>query len=71
MKRQETEVRPLWRLEEVARYLNLAPKVARRFVAAPTFPAPIRLPNGLGGMSHARWKADDVEAWVERYREAA
>jgi predicted DNA-binding transcriptional regulator AlpA len=70
MKPPVADPRPLWRLSEVAAYLNLAPKVATRCVAVPTFPRPIRFPNGRGSVSHPRWRPEEVEAWAVSYQEA-
>lgn len=69
----------LWDAERIAEYLVRSPRVVReRVVTLPGFPKPIRIPSvqsgkhaGKGGRGKAlpRWKAAEVIAWAESYRE--
>lgn len=65
----------LWDIEHIAAYLVRAPKVVRdRVVTLPDFPKPIRIPSTQSGKqdqskAHPRWKASEVIAWAESYRE--
>lgn len=69
----------LWDAERIAEYLVRSPRVVReRVVTLPGFPKPIRIPSVQSG-KHAgkrdrgkalpRWKAAEVIAWAESYRE--
>lgn len=65
----------LWDVEHIAAYLVRAPKVVRdRVVTLPDFPRPIRIPSVQSGKqdqskAQPRWKASEVIAWAESYRE--
>nr|WP_315596700.1 hypothetical protein [uncultured Cupriavidus sp.] len=65
----------LWDVERIANYLVRSPKVVReRVVNLPDFPKPIRIPSvqsGGGRQAKAlpRWKAAEVIAWTESYRD--
>lgn len=60
----------LWDVSTVAQYLKRDVRVAReRIVCLPDFPKAIRLPSGNGGRAHPLWKAAEVIAWSEKYRE--
>jgi hypothetical protein len=47
----------IWTIEDVAAFYRRSVRQARRIVAAPDFPAPVR------GDNH-RWLADHVRAWA-------
>lgn len=66
----------LWDTETIAQYLTRSAKVVReRVVTLPDFPKPIRIPSVQSGKvdeatkSLPRWKAAEVIAWAESYRE--
>lgn len=65
----------LWDVERIAEYLVRSPKVVReRVVTLPGFPKPIRIPSVQSGKDELakalpRWKAAEVIAWAESYRE--
>lgn len=59
----------LWTLKEIASYLKKKVTVCRdRVVYQPGFPAAIRIPSGKG-RAHPLWKAAEVIAWTEGYKE--
>lgn len=60
----------LWTLKDVANYLNMAYACAAQVTKWPTFPKAIRIPNGRGGMSHAKWDSNEVITWAHSYQEA-
>lgn len=57
----------LWSLERVAEYSEYSVTNARRLVAQPDFPRPVRLFNG----AHPRWIAREVIEYCEAKKEAA
>lgn len=57
----------LWSLERVAEYSEYSITNARRLVAQPDFPRPVRLFNG----AHPRWIAREVVEYCEAKKEAA
>lgn len=57
----------LWSLDEIAEFASYGPTVARRLVAQPDFPSPVRLFNG----AHPRWIAREVIEYCEAKKEAA
>lgn len=67
----------LWDVELIAEFLLRSPKVVReRIVTLPDFPKPIRIPSVQSGgtldtetKSQPRWKAAEVIAWAESYKE--
>jgi hypothetical protein len=60
----------LWDVKTIASYLKRDPAVVReRICSLPTFPAAIRIPNANGQRMHPLWKASDVVAWAESYKE--
>ncbi|TSP10739.1 hypothetical protein FGG12_21395 [Cupriavidus campinensis] len=65
----------LWDAERIAEYLVRSPRVVReRVVTLPGFPTPIRIPSVQSGKREQaralpRWKAAEVIAWTESYRE--
>lgn len=60
----------LWDVKTIAAYLKRDPAVVReRICCLPGFPAAIRLPNAKGQRMHPLWKATEVIAWAESYRE--
>ncbi|WP_081075641.1 hypothetical protein [Burkholderia stagnalis] len=60
----------LWDIKTIAAYLKRNPAVVReRICCMPNFPAAIRLPNVNGQRMHPLWKASEVIAWAESYRE--
>jgi len=56
-----------WDVEEIARQLRKGITIARKAVAQPDFPQPIRLWQG----AHPIWVAEEVMEWIEARREAA
>lgn len=59
----------VWSAKEVADYLKTsARQVVERYAPLTSFPDPIRLPNGRGGVGHPRWHARDIIEWVEKYK---
>lgn len=59
----------LWNVALVAKYLNRDTAVVReRITCLPDFPKAIRLP-AKQGMAHPLYKAAEVIAWSETYRE--
>lgn len=59
----------LWDIATVAQYLKRDAKVVReRIVVLPDFPKAIRLPAAKG-RAHPLYKAAEVIAWAEAYRE--
>ncbi|CAJ0877918.1 hypothetical protein R20233_02370 [Ralstonia sp. LMG 32965] len=73
----EKRVRPpiplsvaLWDIATVAQYLQRDPNSVRERIAClPSFPKAIRLPTGGRRGSHPLYKATEVIAWVEGFRE--
>ena len=62
----------LWTVADVAECLSCSQEqVSSRYAPLPGFPKPIRLPSGGSGRGHARYKAAEVIAWVEKHREKA
>jgi hypothetical protein len=72
----------LWSAEAIAAYLQRSTAVVReRIVTLPNFPQPIRLPAatspasakaakaGGPGRSQPLWKAAEIIAWAESYRD--
>lgn len=59
----------LWDVAKVAQYLNRDAAVVReRITCLPDFPKAIRLP-AKQGRAHPLYKAKEVIAWTETYRE--
>lgn len=67
----------LWTLEDVGTYLQRSARVVgERIAVLPDFPKPIRLPSASSaaeksGKSQPLWKAAEVIAWAEGYKEKA
>jgi hypothetical protein len=60
----------LWDVKTIAAYLKRDSAVVReRICCLPTFPAAIRIPNAQGQRMHPLWKASEVIAWAESFRE--
>lgn len=60
----------LWDLATIAQFLKRDDQVVReRIVCLPSFPKAIRLPTIGGTRSRPLWKATEVIAWTEQYRE--
>jgi len=65
----------LWDVDRIAEFLVRSPKVVReRIVTLPDFPKAIRIPSVQSGGSaparaQPRWKALEVLAWAESYRD--
>ncbi len=60
----------LWTAEEVAEYLKCQPRqVLERYALLRDFPAAIRLPTPDGHRGHPRWKAIEITAWKEKYKD--
>lgn len=57
----------LWSLEDVAENSRYSLTVAKRIVAQPDFPKPVKLWNG----AHPRWVREEVEQWILARKEAA
>lgn len=59
----------LWDFATIGQYLKRDPQVVRERIAVlPDFPKAIRLP-ALKGRAHPLYKAAEVIAWAEKYRE--
>ena len=60
----------LWDADAVAAYLTVSRRaVLERYAPLPSFPAAIRIPLADGKIARPRWKAVEVMAWAERYKE--
>lgn len=60
----------LWDIETVAGYFQRNVNVTRERIACrPDFPAAIRLPSVTGKRAHPLYKAVEVIAYAEKYRE--
>lgn len=60
----------LWSHAEIAAYLKVEPRqVGDRYVLLPGFPRAIRLPSQGRGRGHPRYKAAEIIAWVEKYKD--
>lgn len=60
----------LWGYSEIAAYLKLAQRqVADRVATLPGFPAAIRIPTRGAGRGQPRYKASEVIAWAESYKD--
>lgn len=60
----------LWDVKTIASYLKRDAAVVReRICCLPSFPAAIRIPNAQGQRMHPLWKASEVVAWAESFRE--
>ena len=58
----------LWTTQDIGSYLKIDPnKVVQRYASLPDFPKRIEIPTAEGRVTHPRWKAQDVVAWVEGY----
>jgi predicted DNA-binding transcriptional regulator AlpA len=54
---------------DIADILRVAPRVvAEKYAMQPDFPKPIRLPS-LKGKGHLRWRAEEINEWIESLRE--
>jgi predicted DNA-binding transcriptional regulator AlpA len=60
----------LWTKLDIAEYMNTSVSTVSMYMRDYSFPRPIRLPNGRGGVTHPRWQPKDVMAWVQRYTES-
>lgn len=59
----------LWDVSTIAAYLKRSESnVRERLCPLPDFPKAIRLPS-QAGRGHPLWKASEVIAWAEKYRE--
>lgn len=62
----------LWDMATIAAYLQRdTDSVRERIACLPDFPKPIRLPSATKRGAHPLYKAAEVIAWVEGYREGA
>lgn len=60
----------LWDIETVADYFKRdVTSVRQRFACLPDFPAAIRLPSASGKKAHPLYKATEVMAFADKYRE--
>jgi hypothetical protein len=60
----------LWDVATIARFLKRDPEAVReRVCSLPDFPKAIRLPTGVSGRGRPLYKAAEVIAWCEKYRE--
>ena len=61
----------LWSVREIAAYLKRSQTAVRdRITKQTTFPQPIRLPSEKG-RGQPLWRASEVIAWAERFRDVA
>ncbi len=62
----------LWDIAIIAAYLQRdSDSVRERIACLPDFPTPIRLPSATKRGAHPLYKAVEVIAWAESYREGA
>lgn len=62
-------IEPLMTAEDVGKYLQVGARyVTEKYLLMAGFPKPIRLPTPEGGRGHPKWKFEDIERWVEKYR---
>ena len=62
----------LWDMATIAAYLQRdTDSVRERIACLPDFPKPIRLPSATKRGAHPLYKASEVIAWTETYREGA
>jgi len=55
--------------EDVGKYLQVGTRyVTEKYLLMPGFPKPYRLPTVEGGRGHPKWKFEDIEEWLEKYR---
>lgn len=60
----------LWDVATIAQLLKRSDdQVRERVVCLPDFPKAIRLPAESGGRARPLWKAIEVLAWADKYRE--
>lgn len=60
----------LWDIATIAQFLKRDDQVVRERIAClPDFPKAIRLPTVGGTRGRPLWKAAEVIAWTEQYRE--
>ncbi len=61
----------LWSAAEIAAWLKVGTdQVLERYAPLPDFPKAIRLPTPDGGRGRPRWKAAEVIAWAEKYKDS-
>ncbi len=59
-----------WSTHEIAKLLKRSVNVVRdSIVHLPDFPPAHRIPSRKGGDGHPLWKAKEVLAWLEKYRD--
>lgn len=60
----------LWDVKTIASYMKRNAQVVReRITSLPDFPAAIRLPSNGPRGGYPLWKATEVMAWVQRYKD--
>lgn len=60
----------LWDVGTIAKYLKREDaSVRERIICLPDFPKAIRLPSQTGRRGHPLYKATEVIAWVEKFKE--
>lgn len=60
----------VWSCKEIAAYLKVSEsQVRERYACLPDFPKAHRLPKDGGGVGRPRWKAREVIAWFDKYRD--
>lgn len=60
----------VWSTKEIAQFLKVSEsQVRERYACLPDFPKAYRLPKDGGGVGRPRWKAKDVLAWFDQYRD--
>lgn len=60
----------LWDVSTIAQFLKRSDdQVRERVICLPDFPKAIRLPSQSGRRGHPLYKAAEVIAWAETYRE--
>lgn len=57
----------MWSLDDIADYYSASRTIAKKIVAQPGFPAPVR----LWANAHPRWIERQVREWIEAQQEAA
>ena len=60
----------LWSARTIGDYMEVSERqVVNRYAPHPDFPKAIRVPLIGGGRGQPRWKAGEVKAWWERYKQ--
>lgn len=60
----------LWDASRIGEFLKVGSRqVLERYAPLPNFPRAIRLPTPSGGKGQPLWKAVEVIAWAEKFKE--